>query len=196
MSGKYVVDHQACDSSVAVLEGVDSDVAVVEEGGELYWREFSALFFFVVPVHEVCHQCRGFFRGCVFEAVSVTGDHAVGTGFVLSCVDDIATLLATGEFCVDGVVFADEGFVELADEVLCQWHIFQSGLLLHHLQADVAGFHFFEIFHLCFAGDLAEEKEELCLSVGEGVAFDVVAVEVEVNGEFAAVCLSKLLLLW
>lgn len=42
MAGKYVVDHQACDSSVAVLEGVDSDVAVVEEGGEFYWREFAA----------------------------------------------------------------------------------------------------------------------------------------------------------
>lgn len=100
--------------------------------------------------------------------------------------DDIAALLAAREFSVDGVVFADEGFVDLADEVLRQWYIFQSGLLLHHLQAYVAGFHFFEVFHLCFAGDLAEEKEELCLSVGEGVAFDVVAVEVEVNGEFAA----------
>ena len=94
VAGEYVVDHQACDLSVAVLEWVDSDVAVVEDGSEFYWREFAVLLFFVVPVHEVCHQFRGFFRGCVFEAVSVTGDYAVRTGLVLPCVDDIAALLA------------------------------------------------------------------------------------------------------
>lgn len=62
MAGKYVVDHQACDSSVAVLEGVDSDVAVVEEGGEFYWREFAAFLQTITIIRILPIEARISFR--------------------------------------------------------------------------------------------------------------------------------------
>ena len=50
-----------------------------------------------------------------------------------------------------------ERFVELKDEVLCKGHIFDASLLLHHLEPDVAGLHFFQVLHLGFTDHLTEE---------------------------------------
>ena len=100
--------------------------------------------------------------------------------------DDIARDLSAGQVAADGVVLAEQGLVERADKVLSEGHAGQGGLLLHHLQPHIAGGHFRHVPHFGFAHDLAEEQQDFRLSVGERVAFDVVAVVVEVDGKAAA----------
>ena len=75
--------------------------------------------------------------------------------------------------------------MELADEVLRERHFLDERLFLHHFEADIAGFHIFQVLHFSFSDDLAEKEQKLGLAICQGVALNVVAVEVEIHGELA-----------
>lgn len=56
-------------------------------------------------------------------------------------------------------------------------------LLLHHLQTYLTGLHVIEVLQVAITTDFTEKQQQLCLPIGKGVAFHVVAVEVIVNGK-------------
>ncbi len=183
---KDVVDHQACDAPVAVLERMDADIAIVEEGCQLDGREFACLFGGVVPIDEVGHEGGRLLGRGVVKTVAVAGDDRVGARLVLPRVYDVGGLQARGQLATGGVVLAQKGLVEGANEGLGERHITKGSLFGHHTEPDVACRHLLHVAHGGFADDLAEKQKDFGLTIGEGVALDVVAVVVVVNSEAAA----------
>ena len=133
VTGKDEVHHQSGYTSVAVLEGVDADVAVMEECGQLHRRQLALLLGLVVPVHKVGHQRRCLFGRCVVESVAIAGDDTVGTCLVRSGMDGIAGLHTSRQVAPDGVVLTQQRAVQGTDEMLRQGLLFLARLHQHHL---------------------------------------------------------------
>lgn len=159
MARENIVDQQTGHASVAILEGVDADVTVVKHGGQFDGGHFAFLLFGVVPLHQVGHQCRRFFGGGVLKTLAGNGDDRIGAGFVDARVDDVGRGGAIGQLVVEGVVFAEQRVVQLADECFRQGHVGVSRFFLNHFQTDVVGFHLFEVLHAGLVDHLAEEQQ-------------------------------------
>ena len=76
------VHQQSGNTPVAVLEGVDADVTVMEQRGKLYGRILVGVGHTVVPSHEVVHEGRSFFGRGIVETLSRRCDDGVRTGLV------------------------------------------------------------------------------------------------------------------
>lgn len=76
--------------------------------------------------------------------------------------------------------------VQLPYEVLRKRNVFQQSLLPHHFQSHVARSHLLHVLNFRLADNLAEEKQNLCLTLCQRIAFDMVAVIVEVDGKPSA----------
>ena len=156
MSCEDVIHDKPGNSAVAVLKRVNSDIAIMEQRCQFDGGELAFCLLFIVPVNEVGHQGCCFLRSGVFETVLIAGNYAVGTSLVPACVDDIAGLLSARQFTIDRIILPQKRLVKLAYEVLRKRHFLDAGLFLHHFEADIAGFHFLQIFHLGFSYNLPE----------------------------------------
>ena len=76
--------------------------------------------------------------------------------------------------------------MQCANEILSQRSSFHKCLFCHHTQGYITCCHVLHILYIRFSNDFPEKQQYLRLSVCERIAFDVIAIIVEIDGEPAA----------
>ena len=111
MASEDVIDHQSGYTPVAVFKWMNTNVAIVEYRGKLYWSELSRSFCIVVPIDQIAHQCRSLFRRCILESVTITSNDGIRTSFVLPGMNDVARLNTSRQCAIYCVILTQEGFM-------------------------------------------------------------------------------------
>ena len=55
MTRKNVIDQQTGYSSIAILEGMDADIAIMEQDGQVHRMHLTYTILLIVPSDKICH---------------------------------------------------------------------------------------------------------------------------------------------
>ena len=106
MLSQNIIDKQPCNTSVSVLKRVNPYIAIMEQCRQFNGREFTFLLCFVVPIHQIGHQCRRLFRRSILKAVAITRNNRVRARLVLSGMNSITCLNSTRQVTIDSIIFS------------------------------------------------------------------------------------------
>ena len=127
-----VIHQQTGNTSITILKGVDANIAIVEDGSQFDGRHLGFLFFVVVPLDQIGHQSRRLLRRSVLETFSGNCDYGIGARLIHSRMDNIGGSRTIRRLAVHGIIFTEQGVMQLPNESLCKRMLLVGSFRLYH----------------------------------------------------------------